>query len=75
MKNFVTLLRSLVEDPDAPVSQAEILHEDEQHLLLEKFNATLAAYPLDRCIHELFEEECAKRGTTGPVTTSASCSR
>ncbi|PPT24484.1 non-ribosomal peptide synthetase [Xanthomonas arboricola] len=45
---------------DCPVSHLNILPAAERTLLLEGWNETEAAYPTDRCIHELFEDQAAR---------------
>jgi amino acid adenylation domain-containing protein len=37
-----------------------LLGEAERHQVVEEWNATEAAYPKDRCVHELFEEQAAR---------------
>ncbi|MBV9288254.1 MAG: amino acid adenylation domain-containing protein [Hyphomicrobiales bacterium] len=34
--------------------------DEERHKLLVEWNATAAAYPRDKCVHELFEEQTAR---------------
>lgn len=56
---FQTLLNSVVENPDALISQLKILsHNDYQQLL--EFNQTDVDYPEAKCIHLLFEAQAAK---------------
>ena len=52
-----TALRALVRDPGRRVGQVELLTPSERKLLLETWNETAVAYPRERCIHELFEEQ------------------
>src|ERR1700722_19366146 len=54
------VLQAFVDHWDQSVSQIEILSEAERHQLLVEWNATDAAYPKDKCIHELFEEQVAR---------------
>lgn len=55
---FQTLLASAIAHPDAAISKLQILSEIEQQLLVE-FNNTKLDYPLNKCIHQLFEERVA----------------
>ncbi|MFC7518960.1 amino acid adenylation domain-containing protein, partial [Herbaspirillum sp. GCM10030257] len=41
------------------VGDIDILPQSERRLLLKEWNATKAAYPSMRCVHELFEERAA----------------
>ena len=50
----------MVSDSEQPVAAIELLSEAERRLQLERWNATAAEYPQDRCIHELFEEQVRK---------------
>jgi amino acid adenylation domain-containing protein len=56
-KHFVRLLNSIVLNPQQPISQLPMLTEFEQQQLLFEWNNTQADYPLDKCIHQLFEEQ------------------
>ncbi len=54
-----TLVESAIAHPDAAISKLQILGEIEQQQLLAEFNNTKLDYPLDKCIHQLFEERVA----------------
>jgi len=56
-KHFVRLLNSIVLNPQQPIFQLLMLTEVEQQQLLFEWNNTQADYPLDKCIHQLFEEQ------------------
>ncbi|MEH1824947.1 MAG: non-ribosomal peptide synthase/polyketide synthase [Nostoc sp.] len=55
--HFVTMLESIVVDPQQRISQLPILTEVEQQKLLIEWNDTQVDYPQDKCIHQLFEEQ------------------
>ena len=55
--HFVTLLESIVANPQQRISQLPLLTQPEQHQLLVEWNDTQADYPQDKCIHQLFEEQ------------------
>ncbi|MEH2123776.1 amino acid adenylation domain-containing protein [Nostoc sp.] len=59
-KHFVTLLEGIVTNPQQRVSELPLLTQREQHQLLVEWNDTQAEYPLDKCIHQLFEEQVAR---------------
>ncbi|TSE07844.1 hypothetical protein C1D09_018195, partial [Mesorhizobium intechi] len=42
---------------EVPAKHINLLPQDERELVLETWNRTEAAYPSDRCIHQLFEEQ------------------
>lgn len=53
--HFRTLLAAIASDPEQRKSDLQILTGGERHQLLVEFNDTSAEYPVDKCIHELFE--------------------
>jgi amino acid adenylation domain-containing protein/thioester reductase-like protein len=55
--HFVTLLESIVANPQQQISQLPLLSEVEQQKLLFEWNDTQVDYPLHKCIHHLFEEQ------------------
>ncbi len=55
--HFQTLLESIVADPQQRISELEMLDEAERQQLLVEFNDTVAAYPQDVCLHQLFEQQ------------------
>jgi amino acid adenylation domain-containing protein/non-ribosomal peptide synthase protein (TIGR01720 family) len=57
---FGTLLNSLVAQPDTSLTQLNLLSDAERHRLLTEWNDTTATYSLDRCLHELFEEQAQR---------------
>jgi amino acid adenylation domain-containing protein len=52
-----TLLKAIVTDRDQRISTLPLLTEAERHQLLIEWNDTAAEYPIDKCIHQLFEEQ------------------
>ncbi|API55157.1 non-ribosomal peptide synthetase (plasmid) [Rhizobium leguminosarum] len=54
---LLALLRAMVADADRPVRELDILPAEERSYLLEELNRTEADYPLDLCVHELFEAQ------------------
>ncbi|RWK55838.1 condensation domain-containing protein, partial [Mesorhizobium sp.] len=57
---LLALLRAMVADAGQPVGRIELLPAAERAYLLEELNRTAAAYPSERCIHELFEQQVQK---------------
>ncbi|WGV25108.1 non-ribosomal peptide synthetase [Halotia branconii] len=55
--HFVTLLEGIVANPEQKIAKLPLLTQPEQHQLLVEWNNTQADYPLDKCIHQLFEEQ------------------
>jgi amino acid adenylation domain-containing protein len=58
--HFQTLLASIVANPDQRLSELQLLTDAEQHQLLVEWNDTQTDYPQDKCIHQLFEEQCLR---------------
>ena len=56
--HFVTLLEGIVANPEERISQLPLLTQPEQQQLFGEWNNTQANYPSDKCIHQLFEEQC-----------------
>lgn len=54
---FQHLLESIVSNPQARISQLQILSDSERLHLLDQWNASPAAPAVTACLHELFEEQ------------------
>ncbi|NMF67478.1 condensation domain-containing protein, partial [Brasilonema octagenarum] len=52
-----TLLENFTINPDQCISTLPLLTEPERHQLLVEWNNTTKEYPIDKCIHQLFEEQ------------------
>ena len=52
-----TMLTSMVANPEQRLADLPLLTETERHQLLVEWNATQADYPLDLCVHQLFEAQ------------------
>jgi amino acid adenylation domain-containing protein len=57
--HWVNLLRSAVAEPDHEVAALPMLSDAERDLVVRRWNDTSSAYPRDRCVHQLFEEQAA----------------
>lgn len=55
--HWQTLLEGIVRQPDLPVEQLPLLTEKEYRLLTTAWNATQYPYPVEQCIHQLFEAQ------------------
>jgi len=54
--HFCTLLRSIVANPDSPISDLALLSEKESQQILLEWNDPPATFPR-RCAHQLFEQQ------------------
>ncbi|WP_236143257.1 non-ribosomal peptide synthetase [Nostoc sp. CMAA1605] len=55
-----TILTNIINFPEGTLANISLLPEQERHQLLIEWNQIKADYPLDKCIHELFEEQVEK---------------
>ena len=55
--HFLTLLASIVENPEAPVWALNLLVEGERKALIELGEGERRDYPIDQAIHRLFERQ------------------
>ncbi|HEU5230862.1 MAG TPA: aminotransferase class III-fold pyridoxal phosphate-dependent enzyme, partial [Ktedonobacteraceae bacterium] len=57
---FQTLLKGMTAQPEQNVLALPLLTEVDRHRLLIEWNATQQAYPAERCLHHLIEEQAAQ---------------
>jgi amino acid adenylation domain-containing protein/non-ribosomal peptide synthase protein (TIGR01720 family) len=57
MEHFVYLLTSLYKNAQSGLSTIEFMSESEKNEILCNFNKTEAAFPNDKCMHGIFEEQ------------------
>ena len=55
-KHFMKLLEGIVAKPDQSISKIPILTEQERRQILIDWNRTEFNYPVEKCLHQLFEE-------------------
>ena len=58
--NYQTLLLGILTNPEQRIANLPLLTEAEQYHLLVEWNNTKKDYPLEKCIHKLFEEQVKK---------------
>lgn len=56
---YQALLASIVNHPEAVISELEFLSDRDRQQILVEFNQTKTSYPHDKCIHHLFEAQVA----------------
>ncbi|MEH2621948.1 amino acid adenylation domain-containing protein/non-ribosomal peptide synthase protein (TIGR01720 family) [Bradyrhizobium sp. AZCC 1719] len=59
--HFGRILDGIVAEPDRRIRELALLGEAERRQLLADWNGPAALYPQDRCLHELFAEQAARR--------------
>ncbi|OKH59454.1 hypothetical protein NIES2130_09045 [Scytonema sp. HK-05] len=55
--HFQTLLEGIIANPQQQISQLSLITPKEKHQLLVEWNNTQTDYPIDKFIHQLFEEQ------------------
>ncbi|NIM11556.1 MAG: amino acid adenylation domain-containing protein [Candidatus Aminicenantes bacterium] len=60
-RHFHCIVRQAVENPGNKVADIEIISEQEKEQVLYSINKTVTAYPRDKTIHQLFEEQAEKK--------------
>lgn len=60
LQHYATLLESIVANPDARIASLSLMSEAEQRRVLVEWNNTHAAFPGNKCIHQIFQERAAK---------------
>ncbi|CAH0316009.1 non-ribosomal peptide synthetase [Peribacillus sp. Bi134] len=57
VSHFVNIVKEITKNVEIKLKAIEILSKDENDMLLTEFNDTVADYPRNKTIHELFEEQ------------------
>ncbi|MBM3522397.1 MAG: amino acid adenylation domain-containing protein, partial [Alphaproteobacteria bacterium] len=58
---FEAMLHSAVAAPDSPLASLPVASPADKASVVSRFNATAAAYPLDRTVVQLFDEQAARQ--------------
>ena len=66
--HFKTLLEGIVANPEIRISDLPLLSPTERHQVLVEWNNTIADYPKDLGIHQLFEQQVARDSNTLAIT-------
>jgi amino acid adenylation domain-containing protein len=61
LEHFQTVLEKMVANPDLRVEDVSLLKEAERELVLVDFNQAATAYPQNRCVYQLVEEQARQR--------------
>ena len=68
-RHFERLLEGIAADPERRIGLLPLLTGPERRQLLVEWNDTSVDYPRDRCIHEIFEDQCAR----APAAVAVAC--
>ncbi|MCP5052204.1 MAG: amino acid adenylation domain-containing protein, partial [bacterium] len=67
---FLEIVSAVTVNTGAALAEITIISEQERHQLLYAFNDTQADYPLDKTLHQLFEEQAGRTPTAIAVVAS-----
>ncbi|MEG4530221.1 amino acid adenylation domain-containing protein [Microcoleus sp. D2_18a_D3] len=59
-EQFYALVQSAASNPQTAIGKLEMLSDRARNQLLVEFNSTKADYQLDKCVHQLFEEQAER---------------
>ncbi|WP_160672477.1 non-ribosomal peptide synthetase [Clostridium sp. C8-1-8] len=59
-EHFINILKSVIANPEVSLSEIDMLSEGEKNKILVNFKGDKVAYPKDKTINELFEEQVEK---------------
>src|SRR5690349_21098611 len=60
-RHYVNLLETIAAEPQQPLTQLELMGEEERRLLLTEWNQTARSYSCEACVHELVEQHAETR--------------
>ncbi|HEX8273712.1 MAG TPA: amino acid adenylation domain-containing protein [Longimicrobiaceae bacterium] len=66
--HFARLVERVAADPEVRLSSVALLGEAERHMLVEEWNRVEAGFPAERCVHETFQAQAARRPEAPAVT-------
>ncbi|WP_211443797.1 non-ribosomal peptide synthetase [Collimonas humicola] len=69
LQRLSQLLTSFAKGGAQPISQLSVLSEAARQRAIRDWNATDAAYPLDRCVYELFQIQADARGSETAIVS------
>jgi amino acid adenylation domain-containing protein len=60
LRHLQTMFSAIADNPQQIVGEIPLLTTAERHQLLVEWNDTYSKYPVDKCIHQLFEQQVEK---------------
>jgi len=60
MRHYINILCEVLSNAEKKLNEIELIGEEEKKQILFEFNDTKANYPMDKTIHQLFEEQAEK---------------
>jgi len=74
-RHFERLLEGIGADPERRIGSLPLLTVSERRQLLVEWNDTSVDYPRNRCIHQIFEEQCARTPAAVAAARMLRCRR
>jgi amino acid adenylation domain-containing protein len=71
MVHWQSLLEGIAADPTQSISALPLLTKNEQQQILVEWNDTYVDYPLDQCIHQLFEAQAEQTPEAVAIVSEA----
>ncbi len=68
-RHYQSICRSIADNPERSIGELPLLNSNEKQTLIETWNDTAAEYPLETCLHEMFEIQVAQT----PEATAVEC--
>jgi amino acid adenylation domain-containing protein len=62
LAHFQTLLGVIAANPERKLSEVSLLNPKERQRILVEWNNTTVAYPRDKCLHQVFEDQAGRAG-------------
>jgi amino acid adenylation domain-containing protein len=60
LRHYTAIVEAVCRDPDQKIGRVAMMTREERAQIVGGWNATGAAYPEDRCVHELVAEQAAR---------------
>jgi len=70
MKNYICILKKVIENLDLQVGKIDILTEEEKDIIINKFNDTKVNYTKDKTVKEVFEKIAMEAGEKTAVVSN-----
>jgi amino acid adenylation domain-containing protein len=71
--HYTNLLNEIVKDSERPISELNLLSEQEREQVILGWNQTTKTYPEDQCVHHLFERQTERAPEAVAVVSDEGC--
>jgi amino acid adenylation domain-containing protein len=73
IEHYTNLLNEIARDSERPISELNLLSDEEREQVVLRWNETGNPYPEDRCVHNLFEEQTERTSEAVAVVSDEGC--